>query len=106
MSKLSEIYTAEELGDALEEAIKKVHKMEQRVQEFEEDRYCQGGCVVYQLDKLKKFKDYFKDIRDGIVMMKSYCTVVDKFQNSVIFETLDRLYDECTHALEGKEWDS
>ena len=106
MSKLTEMYTPEELGNALEEAIKKTHALQNRITEFEEDRYCQGGCVVYQLDKLKKFKDMFKDIRDGIIMMKSYCTVVDKFQNSVIFETLDRLYDECTHALEGKEWDS
>ena len=104
MNKLTEMYTKEELGDALEEAIKKVHLMEKRVNDFEEDRFCQGGCVVYQLDKLNTFKEYFKDIRDGIVLVKAYCTVNDKFQSSVIFETLDRLHDQCTKALNGKQW--
>ena len=36
MNKLTEMYTKEELGDALEEAIKKMHTCEKRVQEFEE----------------------------------------------------------------------
>ena len=105
MSTLAEKYTKEELAEALEESIKKMHLCERRVQEYEEDRYCQdSSCMVYQLDKLKRFKDYFKDIRDGIIMVKSYCTCVDRFQNSVIFETLDRLHDQCDKALDGKLW--
>lgn len=104
MSILAEKYTKEELAAALEESITKMRTWEKRVQEFEEDRYCQGGCVVYQLDKLNAFKEYFKDIRDGIVLVKAYCTVNDKFQSSVIFETLDRLHDQCTKALNGKLW--
>lgn len=104
MSQLMEKYTKEELADALEEAIKKMHTFEKRVQDFEEDRFCQGGCVVYQFDKLNAFKDYFKDIRDGLVLLKACCTVNDKFQTSVIFETIDRLHDQCTKALNGKEW--
>jgi len=104
MNKLTEMYTKEELGDALEEAIKKVHLMEKRVNDFEQDRFCQGGCVVYQLDKLNAFKSYFKDIKDGLIQMKAFCSVVDKFQSSVIFETLDRLYELCDKALDGKKW--
>ena len=103
MSKLEEMYDKSELAEALEEAIKKMHACEKRVQEFEEDRFCQGGCVVYQLDKINRFKEYFKDIKDGLIQIKAFCSVTDRFQHSCIFDVIDRLHEECDKALGGKE---
>ena len=44
----------------------RVKQLETQLQAYKEDRFCQGGCVVYQYDKIRNLTAENKRLREAL----------------------------------------
>lgn len=54
------------LKQQLEEKEQENNKLKEKIKAYQEDRFCQGGCVVYQYDKIHKLKQALNEIEEYI----------------------------------------
>ena len=75
-----------------------------RLKEFEDDRYCPNGCVEYQLDKIEIYKDYFGEINESAVLMKSIMELNPVLKDSQMYKELEKIQLICATAVDGSKW--
>ena len=81
-----------------------IEQLKARIKEFEEDRFCSGGCALYQFDKLDMFKTMFIDIKEAAVMIKSAMIILPLFKESYMITLLNKIIETCNIALDGSKW--
>ena len=79
-----------------------IKNLEEQLNAFKDDRYCPHGCVEYQLDKISRFKEYFGEIREGLIVLKSIYP--NETKNKVKLESIQYMIEICNAALNGSRW--
>lgn len=79
-----------------------IKNLEEQLNAYKDDRYCPHGCVEYQLDKISRFKEYFGEIREGLIILKSMYP--NELRNKVKLESIQYMIEICNAALNGSKW--
>lgn len=79
-----------------------IQQLQHKVKQYQEDRFCQGGCCVYQYDKINKYKEYFSNIKENAIQIKSFLYALDK--DSITIQLIQTIQDICDCALDGTKW--
>lgn len=77
-------------------------ELQRKLKAFEEDRYCPNGCVEYQLDKINRYKEYFGEIKEGLIILKSLYTDTEK--HGAKLDSINYMIEICSAALNGSKW--
>ena len=81
----------------------KLRVLQERIKAFEEDRYCPDGCVEYQLDKINLYKQYFAQIKEFAILVKS--SLLARGTNCpTLIKQLDFVVNICDAACDGTRW--
>lgn len=72
-----------------------IEELEAKIKDYEMDRFCQGGCAVYQYDKLQKHAQYFQQISNLCQSVKE-CLDIGKECNAM--NNLDEIQRICCEA--------
>ena len=81
----------------------KIRLLEERIRAFEEDRYCSDGCVEYQLDKINLYKQYFAQIKEFAILVKS-SLIARGAKCPNLIKQLDFILNICEAACDGTRW--
>lgn len=81
-----------------------VKQLQEQVKAYQHDRFCQGGCAIYQYDKINKYKEFFKDIFENITLVKSYLVAMGVDNKSTVFHCIEDIQSQCECALDGTIW--
>lgn len=79
-------------------------QLQEQVKAYQHDRFCQGGCAVYQYDKINKYKEFFQDIFEKGTMVKSYLCAMGVDKKSAVIECVEDILNQCEVALDGTVW--
>ena len=79
-----------------------IKQLQNKIKQYQTDRFCQGGCAVYQYDKLQKYQEYFETIRENTIQVKAFLYSLD--EESTTIKLLQTIQDICDCALDGSLW--
>lgn len=57
-------FYVDHLKTKLEEKEQECEKLKETVKAYQEDRFCQGGCAIYQYDKIHKLTEALEEIEE------------------------------------------
>lgn len=75
-----------------------------RLKEYEEDRYCPTGCIEYQLDKIEMYKQYFSEINESVLLIKSVMELNPLMRKTQYYKELEKIQLICKTAVDGSKW--
>ena len=98
----------EQLHNKIDNLEQQLKACKEELQAYKEDRFCQGGCTIYQFDKIKQLKEenekltqQNKQMREALEKIKiAMQNKQNLFRQKNIF---GNIYDICIQALKGVE---
>ena len=87
-----------------EELQQHVRQLEERIIQYQEDRFCPGGCMAYQYGKLSKFRQFFKDILDDANIVESFLCAFGVSSKRGVISALEDIKEQCEAAISGDLW--